>query len=857
MNKAFFLLLLATGSLATASADSLSDAVAALRDGQPVRALTLLNETPDSVEQSYWRGRTLVELGRYREAVAALAEVPAHHELYAYAAKGMIYCAQHSEELEPRAVLLPITRQQVFPEIAHMACAALAEQHLLHQHHSAEDKDQCTAEAARMMESAWPKPEDRSDPAFVILRSYLLAHQRNFTEAEELCRSVEANPSIPLDMKLRARLALAEVYYLQADAAQEDTEREEAADKAEETLLQFIAANPNSSLIDEAFRRLHAREAFRKSEYAASRLREWAQDLQSAHRCCLAMYMLMVNPTKGNDSLTRSLTLANAALSHFPNECAVHSMQLCHANRLVTEGALQEALVYLQQVPADDAYRLFYEAQIRSNEPEAAMQNYLEASRIAPEGLYTPALVNALTCAMRTGNRQEEDAIMQSPHLEPRTKAALLLARATYYANTKPEQARNDLEEALALPIRTMIKVQCMLDLAALELKTSPDLAAKHLEELEQELKPHNILSPDSARHGTFPHGYLMRDSWTAEQLLRYLVLKEKSIRHQHAEQPRRAAELVLEATRKIQSLTKDPSISSALMLFEASLLAEMQQTQKALSKLRTLLQKEKTAQARSRAYLMMGRIYSAMETMDSLREAISYYEQSAKTDTWYADLATAFQAGILVRFGELDKAQKLLRERLQRNSDRMRPEVKAYLYSVLADSWALSSRVDAPDEAIRACATILADSELPVEWRNRLLLQHATLCARYDRHQEALASYIALLDADPVASDHPSLGDWYLLYYAGAGAISSYLEIKEYSKAAEVAERVGMWKTSFPEEFHMPSTRFLEWAKLIRRLHSPGKSSQDGNDGDAKNTPSRQGAKPRLRFGDIPLGTL
>lgn len=821
MNKAHILLVMAAGSLAPLAADAVSDAANALRGGQPARALSLLGQAQDSVETSFWRGRALLELGRYREAVAALSEVPTDHELYPYAAKGMIYCAQRSEELEPRSVLLPMTRQRVYPEIARMACATLAEHNLLHHHHSEEDKELCTAEAARMMEAAWPGPENRTDPAFIILRGYLLAHQRRFPEAEELCRSIEANPSISTEMKLRARLALAEVYYREADAAQEEEEREEAGDKAEETLLQFISANPNSPLIDEAFRRLHARAAFRKSEYASSKLREWAEDLQSSHRSCLAMYMLMVNPTKGNNSVTRSLTLVNAALSHFPNEQTVRNMQLRHASRLVTDGALQEAQVYLQQVAADDPYRLFYEAQIHRDDANTAMHSYLRASLTAPEGLYTPALVNALTCAMRSGNRQEEGAIMQIRHLEPRTRAALLLARATHYAGTHPDQARKDLEEALSLPLRAMIKVQCMLDLAALELEQSPAQAARRLDELELELSPRSILSTESTRHGTFPHGYLMRDSWTAEQLLRYLTIKEHCIRQLYAEDTLVAAGMVLEATRKIQKLTHDPSISSALSLFEAALLAEMQQKQEALNKLEAILQYEKNHHFRARAYLMMGRIYSSMETMDSLRKAIGYYEQSAKTGTWYADLATAFQASILVRFGELDKARKLLQDLLQNRGDRMRVDVKAYVYSVLADSWALSSRIDAPDEAIRACSTMLDNSELPAEWRNRLLLQHATLCARYDRHREALDSYLALLDADPVASPHPSRGDWYLLYYAGAGAISSYLEAKEYSKAADIAERVGMWKTTFPEEFKIPSTRFLEWAKLIRRLHS------------------------------------
>lgn len=838
MNKPFLMLLVSAGALAPLSADSLSDAAASVRSGQPAHALELLEQIPDSEEQAFWRGRALLELRRFREAAAALAAVPAEHELYPYAAKGIIHAAQCSEEVDPRALLLPITRQQKHPDIARMACAALAEHHLLHRHPSAEDRAQCTAEAVRMMEKAWPEPAQRTEPAFVVLRVYLLSHQRRHIEAEELCRSIEANPSIPVEMKQRARLALAEVYYQAADDTTDAHEREEWADKAEETLLQFISANPTSPLIDEAFRRLNTRQAFRKSEYAISKLREWSQDLLSAHRSCLAMYMMMLNPTKGNDSLTLSLTLANAALSHFPNEPAVRSMQLRHAERLVSDGALHEAQVYLQQVPSDDPYRLFYEGLIRSDDASEAMQLYLSAAQTAPEEVYTPALVNALTCALRCGDQQKENDIMQSRHLEPRTKAALLLARATHNAASRPDSAKKDLQEALSLPLRAMIKTQCMLDLAALELAESPSKAAKRLEELEHELKPQHILPAASAPHGTFPHGYRMRDSWTAKQLLRYLRLKENCIRSLYSEHPKQAAQLVLDATRNIQAISSDPSISSALTLFEASLLAEMQQNEEALEKLTTLLQHETTPHFRARAFLMIGRIYSSMETMETLRKAVGYFEQCAKTDTWYADLATAFQASILVRFGELEKAQNLLNALLQKKGREMRLDVKAYVYSVLADSWALSSRVDAHDEAVRACATILQENELPREWRNRLLLQHATLCARYDRHQEALESYLELLNADPVAAEHPSQGDWFLLYYAGAGAISSYLETGEYSKAADIAERVGMWRTSFPEEFKIPSTRFLEWAKLIRRLHA---SSNEENETEEKKRPRRR----------------
>ncbi|MEE1265227.1 MAG: hypothetical protein UHH87_02960, partial [Akkermansia sp.] len=119
-------LLLSLSLLAACAAQAdTTQAANLVREGKPADALNALHNQ-SSPEAAFWKGRALIDLGRLREAAAALAQVPAEHELYPYAAKALLYCAWKSESVDFAVIATPMATSNN-PEIAELATAALAE----------------------------------------------------------------------------------------------------------------------------------------------------------------------------------------------------------------------------------------------------------------------------------------------------------------------------------------------------------------------------------------------------------------------------------------------------------------------------------------------------------------------------------------------------------------------------------------------------------------------------------------------------------------------------------------------------------------------------------------------------------
>lgn len=200
-------------------------------------------------------------------------------------------------------------------EVAALAAAALAEYRLC----VMQEADAPELDTLRQMAEA--SPELR--PTLAWLEAEQLRLRGELDAAAAACRQIETNHDNPTTVRQRARLILADIFYAkeaeakkagdsytaeQTPAPEVEPLHDEDADveeqprvetlqtlegKGEETLLSFITANPNSPLLEEAFRRLKTHRAFETSEYARAALNEWVKDtVEHKRRAALALSVL-------------------------------------------------------------------------------------------------------------------------------------------------------------------------------------------------------------------------------------------------------------------------------------------------------------------------------------------------------------------------------------------------------------------------------------------------------------------------------------------------------------------------------------------------------------------------------------
>ncbi|MBQ8900287.1 MAG: hypothetical protein IJY72_04975, partial [Akkermansia sp.] len=201
-------------------------------------------------------------------------------------------------------------------------------------------------------------------------------------------------------MKQRARLALAEVYYDKAALAKamaaaspngelDDEEMEDDEGKGEETLLLFISANPESPLLDEAFRRLNAHGAFSGSEYAYRKLVDWSSELSKPHRAALAMAVLQQLQLQRKDYNEQDSTLANTAANQLPYDPVSQLIIGEQVRRLIQKGDIAQASLYLNMMEHDatDPRHLFYKACCSPHNNSQTAEMFLKSAEIASSDL--------------------------------------------------------------------------------------------------------------------------------------------------------------------------------------------------------------------------------------------------------------------------------------------------------------------------------------------------------------------------------------------------------------------------------------------------------------------------------------
>lgn len=786
--------LLLLGAPAAPGADEVEQAI---RRGEPARALQLLEATQTSLspaEAAYWKGQALARLGRPEAAADAFRHVPADHPLYPYAARGLLHCARHSERLSLESICSSLLADP-HPEVSRPALAMLAEHRLRY-------GDSGGASLLPRLE-ALAAEQAELQPLVKLLGLHTHRLASRFDEGISYARTLEHDAALSPTMRQRVRLDLAELYYDKEKAQGQALPVDDGADpddgKGEETLLQFITANPDSPLLAEAFRRLCGRGASAGSEYTRQKLIDWAEDTAHPKRAALALASLHRELPPGAEASS----LASRASANLPGEPATQELLLEHTRKLLEIGKNAEAESYLTLLQSltgsqDSARSLFFRAalQMRSR-PGEALALFMQCSQSADAALYTPALVNALICSMWAGNTSAEQALLAAPVPAP-TRRELLLAHAGLLLRRDPARARAELQEVKSLSPTPQQEADVRLDEAYLSLSDQPS------ETLE------SLLSIPAAEKAQF----------SDDQMLRYASLVEKAM--ELCRQPG-----VIPFLTRLYDTSSSLPLKEALALHIADLYSRSGHHREALKILTRLAQLQPAGAGKAATLLYAGHEAAQQGNLAGLHHAIRLYADSARQGSPLSARATIEQAAILVRINRATEAFDLL-SRLEHSTPPLTPENLAHLYTVQADAYGMDHTPAGAAAALEACEKITKIDGVPAAWVTRSRLQHAALCTRFHRSEEALADYLAVMHSERSLADPTREHSCLLFYYAGAGAVYQLMQLERFSEAAVLADELAAWPGSEQTPLRgaggiikgPKSEAFARWAQSIRQTH-------------------------------------
>lgn len=797
--RSILLSALAAGFAAPQTAlGSLADAELAVREGDGASALEALERDADSIpaaDAAFWRGRALLLLGRPEAAVDALCQVPRNHRLYPYAARGLLYCAWRSPQQNFRAIVEPLISSPD-AEVSELALAALAERVM----HTSEKLD--TEVYNRLKEKA--KRSDTLQALIKLLEIRRFAMEGDFDGGIEYAKKLEQDSALPALMRQRVRLELAELYYCKEQAARANpTQAAEAVEgKGEETLLQFITANPDTPLLEKAFRRLSRHSGSGGSEYTRFKLEDWADDTAHPRRAALALYaMQQLAPTHGEAA---DSALANRAAAELPGEPLTRTILHEHIRKLLQTGRNAEAEQYLALLDPQrkdaNARTIFLRAMALQGNPLSAAEGFIRSARSADSALLEPALENALICA----TQGEDAATVEQLLSEPRDEAmrrSLLLAHAGLTMLSDPTRARREIAEAAKLNPTPEQLTDIWLDEVQLDLLDAvPELIARRFSELH------------TVKKATW-------NRWIPEQILRYAALLEKAADAQHNADAAgvRAEALLYRMYEAAESLP----IKEGLALRLAERLSASKRHEHAMELMLDLSQLQPGGEMKAITLFYAAQQASKIGSLRALEEAAKLYAECSRMSTNIAPRATIEQAAILVRINRVSEAFALLRSMEQ--MPHLTPADSAHRLTVMADAYGLDMTPENLAEAARLCEEIKTIPNLPSAWVSRANLQHAALCTRMGRHEAALADYLATLNAEKRRADAQDAHSCFIMYYAASGAVYQLLQMERYEEAATLADALGAWPGTpdAPAPTLGPKAEaFKRWAQSIRQTH-------------------------------------
>ncbi len=723
--------------------------------------------TGEYEETIFQRGRQLLLERRLAEAARELRRVPTSHKRFPQALLGILYCAQYCPDSD-------------LPELA--------------------------AYTSKLPRSYHPAKiavyHEQLRPISVMLDSMQRCREGNFAESQELMRMLENDTSLSTDMRQRVRLEIAELFYTQdamspplSDSSPETEEDPQGL--AEETLLQFITANPESNLLEAAFLRLKRHHALENSTYVLSKLQEWSQDTTHPRRAGLAfLSLLYCSQLRGEDTAA----LANRAATSLPAEPSTRTILREHIGSLQKHGLTKAAEPYLslleslRKAELSDSRTLFLRAHSSQEIPQAAADLFLRcAQQSEPGELRTSAFVNALICAMRARDRDTAENLLKRQE-SINTKRALLLAHAQLLPpEEQDEQALKELREVMKMEPTDQQRIDVLLEQNNRRLQRHPK---RTLQEL---------LSYDAAR----------RTKWTDEQELYYASMVEKAARLAYPENNELAHRLLCSLIANTSSLPR----REILTLHAAGRLSDAGQHAAARDLLLELASMQPLGENKVTSLLYAGRECERCGTLPALKHALLLYADIQHRETQLSPLAGILRAAVLTRINRTKEALNLLSSLDVKSTT---PALQARYNTVLADTLAYSDSPKRIEQAIDVCNRTLENPETPLVWRMRTHLQRGILNTRLHRENEALLDYRAVLQGMPTDAITIKSGGSSMYYDAAAGAVYRLVQQQRFVEAANLAESAAAWPGT--TERPLPADakrakRFAQWAHAIRQV--------------------------------------
>lgn len=782
MQHQFFYVLCALSAAGLCSAD-IPQAEQALHNGAPAEALRALKDVAESPEQHYLKGRALTALRRYDQAIQEFAAIETQHPLYAYAAKGIIYCARRCAT--PAQQLEQLT-QSPNADIALQARIALAEIHV------SGGEDSPLAE----LNTACANHADLKG-GILLLEAEQLRRAGKYDAAMAKCR--EAEDKAPAFQREYSRILLAEIYY--------DKEKAEGDDegKGEETLLKFISSSPDSALLEEAFRRLDKRGAFSTSKYAIRKLEEWSRDGAAMRRALLASAIVQREALQTARNEELGDIAANRATGinpeYLPITVQINNEQ---SRYLIINGKKEEAAAYLNRIPEAkrDAFSLFYKARTLPATDPIALELYLKSADCAYPELQEIALSNAVYCAHVTENAAILADILQR-ELPTAVSRAIKLTHAGLNLRKDPQTARAALQQVLQMQPTPAQKVEATLQLTQLDLDEGDSISAlKRLEE----------------------YTHKDRHDWTNEQVMRYYGLYLHALESE--QEVGRATASHKPFLEKSLKSTQREDVRVAITLKLAKIYSEEGNHRDALLLLEDLAAKTKDRTMRARALLLAGRESTQCLTLPSVTKGAELFEAAAAIDSPYHFRAAILNTAVRFRISDEKDANQRI-NRIIREIETARKatpgsthlaEEYAFALTVRADIEAIPGTPEALKTAIETNAQVFTIPGLTEEWHRRAYLQQAIFCTRVDYNERALLSYKNIINSLPATTKQATPDKAYILCLSGTGAIACLLKMEQWEAAADMAETVVRHPISqaYPER----TEHFKAWARQIRKVH-------------------------------------
>lgn len=789
MNKTLSLILFST-ALLPAFADN-AEADAALRAGDALQAYTLsAGETGDAAD--FRRGRALLAMERPAEALGYLQKVSESSPLYPYAAKAQIYAAWQYPSVDFISVVTPFTVSRN-AELATLATAALAEYHIIHGGENTAF-DLLQSKAAQ---------QPQLKPLVTLLKAKDLRRKGQLKEAEQLCRSLMDDRSLPTAVRHRATLTLSEVYYdreaeedartpeedsntlsrlLPVGQAEEDDDDDTikataAHGTGEETLLYFISTNPDSPLVSDALRRLNSHHAFEKGEYARSQLKIWAEDSRKPARAVQALaVMQQLNNTHALRTDTPfDTTWVNTAAAQYPQEPLTAQLLLEQARVLADRGEKEEAARYLQMVPQDSALKHFIAAQLLPETDRETAHAFLQCADETGGMLRTAALTHALESALLSGQSDLAHALIEQ---HPADAAALLPIRIAYcQAVNEADVVGGDV--AAAESTEAADSPDWQMDRVWLALHRGDAAQAK---ELLQALP-----QPEEEA-----------------QKMRYFGLKEAA---DHLSGTPHAD--------TIADLQKNIGNTPLLQLHLADLLAEEGRHNECLALLESMIErKDLPAALLPRVLFRAARAGEDIGTLAALKHAAEVYEHCAAADPTLARRAAIRRAAIFTRVGKQAEALQLLPP-VQAGDDSISMQEQVLQAIVRSTALLLQGTESSIKAAADETGTLLTQKErLNRRQLLTLLLHHGAICARSGNAEQAVRDFREVF---ALKSPTPDTFEWAVMFAAAAGAVDLEEQTGHPEEAAALAEEIATWAYAADPE---RTAVFAKWATHIRRVN-------------------------------------